>query len=81
MVDQTVIFTVGVLNNLETLAWVPWMVLAARLNGRRASPAAGPDLCAMAWLGGEPQIWAMAVVLSFLAWHNREAACGSRSGD
>ncbi len=32
-----VIFTVGVLNNLETLAWVPWMVLAARVPGHRTT--------------------------------------------
>ncbi len=37
------IFTAGVLNNLETLAWVPWMVLAARVNRDTGHPSGGPD--------------------------------------
>ncbi len=65
-----VIFTVGVLNNLETLAWVPWMVLAARLPSRRA-PALVAITTALAWLGGEPQLWALAVVLTFVAARSR----------
>jgi hypothetical protein len=57
-----VLVTVGVLNNLETLTWLPWMALAARLEDRRSLPllAAATSL---GWLGGEPQVWAMGVVL------------------
>ena len=65
-----VIFTVGVLNNLETLAWVPWMVLAARVPGRRATALVAMTT-ALAWLGGEPQLWALAVVLTFVAARSR----------
>jgi len=57
-----VLVTVGVLNNLETLAWLPWMVLAARLGDRRIVPFLAAAT-AMAWLGGEPQVWAVGVVL------------------
>ncbi len=65
-----VIFTVGVLNNLETLAWVPWMVLAARVPGHRAT-ALVAITTALAWLGGEPQLWAMAVVLTVAVARSR----------
>jgi len=57
-----VLVTVGVLNNLETLAWLPWMALAARLGDRRSVPLLAAAT-AMAWLGGEPQVWAVGVVL------------------
>ena len=57
-----ILVTVGVLNNLETLAWLPWMVLAARLDDRRSAPLLAAAT-AMAWLGGEPQVWAVGVVL------------------
>ncbi|MFV2073972.1 MAG: hypothetical protein ACC742_15150, partial [Thermoanaerobaculales bacterium] len=58
-----ILTTVGVLNNLETLAWLPWMVLAARLEDRRSVPLLAVTT-AMAWLGGEPQIWALGVALA-----------------
>ena len=71
-----VLATVGVINNLETLAWVPWMILAARRRDRRALPLtalAG----AMAWLAGEPQVWAVGAVLTVLAAsHRRRALAG-----
>ncbi len=57
-----VLVTVGVLNNLETLTWLPWMVLAARLSDRRSVPLLAAAT-AMAWLGGEPQVWAVGVAL------------------
>jgi hypothetical protein len=57
-----VLVTVGVLNNLETLTWLPWMVLAARLDDRRSLPLLGAAT-ALGWLGGEPQVWAIGVVL------------------
>jgi hypothetical protein len=57
-----VLVTVGVLNNLETLTWLPWMVLAARLDDRRSMPLLAAAI-ALGWLGGEPQVWAMGIVL------------------
>jgi hypothetical protein len=57
-----VLVTVGVLNNLETLTWLPWMALAARLEDRRSVPLLAAAT-ALGWLGGEPQVWAMGVVL------------------
>ncbi len=68
-----VVFTVGVLNNLETLAWVPWMLLAARGEGPRAVGLVALTT-ALAWLGGEPQIWAMAVALMVLTGRRRAVA-------
>ncbi len=65
-----VIVTAGVLNNLETLAWVPWMVLAARVAGNRAVGLVAVAT-AFAWLGGEPQMWALAVVLTVAAARSR----------
>jgi hypothetical protein len=64
-----VLFTVGVLNNLETLAWVPWMVLAARTS--RGIVFLVAVATALAWLGGEPQIWALAVVLTLAVARSR----------
>ena len=58
-----VLVTVGVLNNLETLTWMPWMVLAARLKDRRSVPLLAAAT-ALGWLGGEPQVWAMGVILT-----------------
>lgn len=63
---------VGLVTNLETLAWLPWMTVAAL----RAGPA-GVGLTAvataLAWLGGEPQLWATGVGLA-------AAAAGFRRG-
>jgi len=66
-----VLATVGVLNNLETLAWLPWMVLAARLEDRRQVPLVAATT-ALAWLGGEPQIWGLGVLLAVAAAHHRK---------
>ena len=75
-----IIFAAGVLNNLETLAWVPWMVLAARVAGTRAIPLVALTT-GLAWLGGEPQVWAMAVVLSLAVARSRvHAAIGAILG-
>jgi hypothetical protein len=57
-----VLVTVGVLNNLETLTWIPWMVLAARHQGRMSVPSLAV-MTALGWLGGEPQLWAIGCVL------------------
>ncbi len=75
-----VVFSVGVLNNLETLAWAPWMVLAARAEGARSvTLVAGAT--ALGWLGGEPQIWALAVVLTVATARSRaRAAAGVALG-
>ena len=68
-----VLVTVGVLNNLETLTWLPWMVLAARLEDRR-SVALLAAATALGWLGGEPQVWAMGVVLVIAVARRRAQA-------
>ena len=68
-----VLVTVGVLNNLETLTWLPWMVLAARLEGRRSVPLLAAAT-ALGWLGGEPQVWAMGVVLVITVARRRARA-------
>ncbi len=52
--------TVGVLNNLETLAWMPWIWHAA-LGG---SVPATAGLLALAYLGAEPQLAAIAAVVA-----------------
>jgi hypothetical protein len=65
-----IVFTAGVLNNLETLAWMPWLVLAARQSGRRAVPLVAAA-CFLAWLGGEPQIWVMGLVLALVVARSR----------
>jgi hypothetical protein len=58
-----VLVTVGVLNNLETLTWLPWMVLASLRNDRRSIPLLAAAT-ALGWLGGEPQVWVMGIVLA-----------------
>jgi hypothetical protein len=68
-----VLVTVGVLNNLETLTWLPWMVLAARLEDRRSVPLLAAAT-ALGWLGGEPQVWAMGVVLTIAVARRRVQA-------
>jgi hypothetical protein len=68
-----VLVTVGVLNNLETLTWLPWMVLAARLEDRR-SVAFLAAATALGWLGGEPQVWAMGLVLALVVARRRARA-------
>ncbi len=60
-----VLSAVGVLNNLTTLAWVPWMVLAAQGRGRVAI-AATALATAAAWFGGEPQLWLLGGLLAVL---------------
>ena len=68
-----VLVTVGVLNNLETLTWLPWMVLAARLEDRKSLPLLAVAT-ALGWLGGEPQVWAMGVVLVIVIARRRAQA-------
>jgi hypothetical protein len=71
-----VLVTVGVLNNLETLTWLPWMVLAARKEDRQAVPLLAAAV-ALGWLGGEPQVWAMGLVLAVAtARHRLRAVVG-----
>jgi hypothetical protein len=68
-----VLVTVGVLNNLETLTWLPWMVLAARVEDRRSVPLLAAST-ALGWLGGEPQVWAMGLVLVIVVARRRTQA-------
>ena len=68
-----VMVTVGVLNNLETLTWIPWMVVAARLDDRRSVPLLA-GFTALGWLGGEPQIWTIGVVLVIVLARRRVSA-------
>ncbi|HHQ48550.1 MAG TPA: hypothetical protein ENK19_06660, partial [Acidobacteria bacterium] len=64
----------GMLNNLEAITWLPWMVLAARLPGRWTVPATAA-VCAAGWLAGEPVVWFLGVVLCIgLAGPRRPAA-------
>jgi hypothetical protein len=65
-----VVATVGVVNNLEALAWVPWMVLSASSEDRRALPATAAAV-AGGWLAGEPQVWAIGVALAVVAARRR----------
>lgn len=47
----------GMLNNLETLAWLPWMALAAR-GSPRVRALLLPLAVAGAWLAAAPVLWA-----------------------
>lgn len=69
-----VLTTIGVLNNLETLAWMPWMVLAARRRDGWQVPLVATTT-ALGWLAAEPQLWAIGVVLAVAAarWRWRTA--------
>lgn len=49
-------------NNLRTLAWFPWALEAALVAGRAAAARAGIFL-ALAFLGGEPELAAVAAAL------------------
>jgi hypothetical protein len=68
-----VVFSIGVLMNLETLTWLPFMVLASMMPDRRSIPLLAAAT-ALAWLGGEPQIWAIGVVLVIAAAPRRGRA-------
>ena len=57
------------LNNLQTLAWAPWLFLGwARYLalGSRGRLAAFSALCAVAFLGGEPQLLALVLCVVLL---------------
>jgi hypothetical protein len=56
-----IVDAVGVLNNLEALAWMPWVWWAA-LEGRLALVAAFTAAC---YLAAEPQLAAIAGVMAF----------------
>lgn len=62
-----VVDAAGVLNNLDTLAWTPWLWWAAL--GRRAWPVA--LLAALGWLGAEPWLAAVAAVGALVLAPNR----------
>ncbi|NOZ79009.1 MAG: YfhO family protein [Acidobacteria bacterium] len=63
----------GMTNNLDTLAWAPWMVLAALRKDRLTVPLVALA-SAMAWLAGEPEIWAVAAAVTILAAPRRTRA-------
>lgn len=65
-----VLAMVGVVNNLEALSWVPWMVLGATGEDRRALPLTAVAV-ACGWLAGEPQVWAIGVAVTVLAARRR----------
>lgn len=68
-----VIASVGVLNNLEALAWLPWVVLAARLERPRRAAAAVALTAAACWLTGEPVVFGAAALLAVVASRRRTA--------
>lgn len=68
-----VLATVGMLNNLEALVWVPWMILAARSPRRWTVPATAAA-CAMGWLAGEPVVWALGVFMAIALAGSRQRA-------
>jgi hypothetical protein len=72
-----VLATVGMVNNLDTLAWLPWMALTASAGRWRWLAA----LTALAWLAGEPQVWALGCCLALtLAAQRRRAALALAGG-
>lgn len=60
----------GVLNNLDTLAWLPWLWGAARAGALPAVVLCG----AAAWLGGEPQLTVVGCGLAFILAPRRRTA-------
>ncbi len=64
--------TVGVLNNLDTLAWLPWVWWAA-LGGSGAGVAV---FLAAAYLGAEPQLTALAAVVALTLAPRRRTVAG-----
>ena len=69
-----VIASIGVLNNLEALAWLPWMVLAGRLERPRRMAAAVAATAAGCWLAGEPVVFGVGAVLAVITARRRAAA-------
>ncbi len=67
-----VLALVGVVNNLDALAWLPWLVLAAGAR-RRVVPLTALAVAA-GWLAGEPQVWALGVVLAVVMAPRRRRA-------
>ena len=68
-----VLTVAGMTNNLDTLTWAPWMVLAALRKDRLAVPLVALA-SAMAWLAGEPEIWTVAAAVTILAAPRRTRA-------
>lgn len=60
----------GVLNNLETVAWVPLLLVAARGQSHRTVPFVAL-LTAMTWLAGAPTLWAMTLGATVLVGKQR----------
>ena len=68
-----VLTTVGMVNNLSGLAWLPWFALTAS-TGRWRWLAA---VTSMAWLAGEPQVWALGCLLALAMACSRLRAVGA----
>ncbi len=68
-----IVTVAGMTNNLDTLAWTPWMVLAALRKDRLSLPLLALAT-AMAWLAGEPEVWAVAVAMTIIAAPRRARA-------
>ncbi len=61
----------GVLNNLETLAWAPWIVLASRT---RRPELTLPVAVAAGWFGAAPVLWALILAAALLTSPRRTRA-------
>ena len=66
----------GVLNNLDTLAWVPFLWWAAIAGSAGFAALA----LALAWLGGEPQLAALAALVALTLAPRRRTAVGLALG-
>ncbi len=74
-----VLTLVGVVNNLDALAWLPWMALAAGARSRTVPLTA--LAVAAGWLAGEPQVWALGLALAVaFAPRRRPALLGAALG-
>jgi hypothetical protein len=70
----------GVINNLEVLAWIPWLLVAGLVSKEKIVPVAAL-FTALAWLAGEPVLWALGLAAAFtIARAKRRFAVGVALG-
>lgn len=74
-----VVAAVGVLNNLEAMAWLPWLLLAAGRPDRWSLPMTA-GVAALAWLAGEPQVWALCIALAVVVVPRARVLAGAAVG-
>ncbi len=55
-----VLAVVGMVNNLDALAWLPWMAITAEARQWRRLSL----ITALVWLAGEPHVWALSCLLA-----------------